>query len=98
MNLKKALDDPLWLQHKIGDIYTLINRGGGEDPGWKIAYYPLFGTYIGKTWPYDGAWIDFNEPRALIEKPLKKGTDFREVALRYLTKKNLTSYENNILL
>ena len=51
--------------------------GKGE---WKIAYYPLF--ECGKTGEV------YDEPRALIEQPSDwngvKGTDFREVPLRYL--------------
>jgi hypothetical protein len=44
--------------------------------GWKIAYYPIFEN--GKTGEV------YNEPRALIERPIPGGTDFREVPLRYL--------------
>ena len=68
------------LSHKIGNIYSMINRDGSKSEGWKIAYYPLTGTYK------DGKWIDFDESRALIERPLKDGTDFREMPLRYLEK------------
>jgi len=74
--LDKALNDPLWrLSHKIGDIYEMDGVGG-----WKIAYYPLF---------EDGKMNKpYNEPRALVEKPAlfngAKGTDFREVPLRFL--------------
>lgn len=76
--LQIALDNPLWKEHKIGNLYNLINKGGSIDGGWKIAYYPIFED--GKTGePY-------SEPRALIEKPLNDGTDFREMPLRYLTK------------
>lgn len=72
--LKDALNHPLWLNHKTGDTYTM----DGKSDLWKIAYYPIFED--GKTnEPY-------KEPRALIEKPMKGGTDFREVPLRYLTK------------
>ena len=80
-DLQKALDDPKWKDHKIGDLYVMINRDGSKSSGWKIAYYPLFGTYKNEQ------WIKFNEPRALIERPMKGGTDFREVALCYLTNK-----------
>ncbi len=66
--------------HKIGNIYSMINKDGTKGGNWKIAYYPLTGTYR------DGEWIDFNEPRALIEQPMKDGTDFREMPLRYLNK------------
>lgn len=72
--LKTALLNELWKKHKIGDTYTM----DGKPDLWKIAYYPIFED--GKTnEPY-------KEPRALIEKPMIGGTDFREVPLRYLTK------------
>ena len=76
--LHNALQDKVWIGHTIGDMYNMINVNGSQDTGWKIAYYPLFGTYK------DGAWVEFKEPRALIEKPLSNGIDFREVPLRYL--------------
>ena len=76
--LQIALNNELWINHKIGDAYTM----DGKPELWKIAYYPLFGTYKA------GIWIYFDEPRALIEKPIKSGTDFREVPLRYLKKYN----------
>ncbi len=70
--LKSVLANPLWVNHKIGDNYTM----DGKPDLWKIAYYPIFSD--GKTnKPY-------SEPRALIEKPMIGGTDFREVPLRYL--------------
>lgn len=72
MNLKESLNDPKWLNHKIGDTYTM----DGKPELWKIAYYPIFEN--GKTGEV------YEEPRALIEKPIKGGTDFREVPLRYL--------------
>lgn len=80
MKLNKALQDMLWINHEIGDVYTMDKKYDL----WKIAYYPIFED--GKTnEPY-------KEPRALIEKPAifngEKGTDFREVPLRYLTKSN----------
>ena len=76
--LQIALDNPVWKEHNIGDLYNLVNRNGSIDSGWKISYYPIFED--GKTGePY-------KEPRALIEKPLNDGTDFREMPLRYLTK------------
>lgn len=76
MNLQKALNDELWISHKIGDKYSM----DGKPDLWKIAYYPLNGTYK------NGEWIEFYEPRALIEKPIIGGTDFREIPLRYLTR------------
>lgn len=78
MELEKALSSPLWKSHRIGNVYSMINRDGSKSDGWKIAYYPLFGTYKNEK------WIEFNEPRALIERPIKGGTDFREMPLRYL--------------
>lgn len=79
--LKEALDNPLWVGHKIGNTYTM----DGKPDLWKIAYYPIFED--GKTnQPY-------SEPRALVERPAifnkEQGTDFREVPLRYLTKSNI---------
>ena len=71
--LKIALDEPKWKSHKIGDNYTM----DGKPELWKIAYYPIF--ECGKTGDV------YEEPRALIEKPIKGGTDFREIPLRYLT-------------
>lgn len=74
--------------HKIGDIYLMINMDGKKDKGgWKIAYYPLSGTYKGEL--ENKKWVDFSEPRALIERPMEGGgTDFREVSPRYLEKYN----------
>jgi len=80
MDLRKALVDPIWKDHTVGDIYDMINQNGSKTGNWKIAYYPLCGTYR------EGVWVDFNEPRALVESPMEGGTDFREAPLRYLTK------------
>lgn len=82
--LKNALSYLLWIQHKIGDEYYLIHTDNKLDRGWKIAYYPLFGTYKGEK--ENKYWVEFNEPRALIEKKIENGTDFRELPLRYLMK------------
>lgn len=72
--LQEALNNKLWLEHKIGDTYTM----DGKPDLWKIAYYPI---------TEDGAsGKEYSEPRALIEKPMLNGTDFREVPLRYLQK------------
>ncbi|MEK6829056.1 MAG: hypothetical protein AABY15_02935 [Nanoarchaeota archaeon] len=88
--LKEALDSDLWKNHKLGDEYIM----DGKPAPWKIAYYPLFGTY-NNVKGRDGEiievrWEEFVEPRALVEKPAvfdgEPGTDFREVPLRYLTK------------
>jgi hypothetical protein len=74
--LSIALSNPLWVEHKIGDTYIM----DGKPELWKIAYYPIFED--GKTnEPY-------NEPRALIERPMINGIDFREIPLRYLSKSN----------
>jgi hypothetical protein len=71
MNLNEALNNPIWQNHKIGQLYKM-----DASYGWKIAYYPIFEN--GKTGEV------YNEPRALIEKSIPGGTDFREVPLRYL--------------
>jgi hypothetical protein len=76
--LRIALSNPIWVNHKIGDNYTM----DGKPDLWKIAYYPIFEN--GQTNEL------YKEPRALIEKPMKGGTDFREMPLRYLTKTPLT--------
>lgn len=79
MHSTKRLSDSLvagiWQNHKIGDAYTM----DGKPESWKIAYYPIFED--GKTGE------QYEEPRALGEKPIVGGTDFREVPLRYLSKK-----------
>jgi len=71
MNLKGALSNPIWINHKIGNTYSMDGVYG-----WKIAYYPIFEN--GKSGEV------YSEPRALIERPIFGGTDFREVPLRYL--------------
>ena len=71
--LNIALSHPLWSSHIIGQEYVMDKVNG-----WKIAYYPLF--ECGKTRDV------YDEPRALVERPIKGGNDFREVPLRYLTK------------
>lgn len=72
----EALNHPLWLNHKIGDKYTMDNN----PKPWKIAYYPIL---------EDGRnGNKYDEPRALVEQPIPNGTDFREIPLRYLTKIN----------
>lgn len=72
--LDKALSNPTWTSHLIGDKYTM----DGKNKPWMIAYYPIFAD--GKTGK------EYNEPRALIEQAFDGGTDFREVPLRYITK------------
>lgn len=74
LDLHSALSNPDWQLHKIGDTYCM----DGKPDKWKIAYYPIFAD--GKTNE------QYDEPRALIEKPITGGIDFREVPLRYLTK------------
>lgn len=74
--LSKALAHQLWQQHKIGDTYFM----DGNPEKWKIAYYPIFEN--GTTNKI------YEEPRALVEKPIIGGIDFREIPLRYLTKCN----------
>ena len=77
MDLKKALDHPLWKAHKIGDTYKMDGKGQ-----WKIAYYPIF--ECGKTGE------KYDSPRALVEQKANwngvEGIDFREVPLHYLEK------------
>lgn len=79
--LQIALNNELWLNHKIGDTYTM----DGKPELWKIAYYPIFEDGRNNGQQYE-------EPRALVEKPIFGkldeviGTDFREVPMRYLTK------------
>ena len=79
MNLGIALNNPIWMNHKIGDVYTMDMKSDL----WKIAYYPIFEN--GKTGK------QYEEPRALIEKPIIGGVDFREIPLRYLSKQELTN-------
>ena len=78
--LQQALNDPLWKFHEIGNIYSMRNMDGGISEGWKIAYYPIFQVLRG------GEWIEVDQARALIERPMGKGTDFREVPIIFLTK------------
>jgi len=69
-------DEKFMKEHEIGDEYQM----DGKPDKWKISYYPIF---------EDGKNGDkYKEPRALVEKPIKGGTDFREIPLRYLTKFN----------
>lgn len=72
--VRKDLGDPIWVNHKIGDTYTM----DGKPDLWKIAYYPIF--ECGKTGE------EYNEPRALMEKVGVEGFWSKEVPLRYLTK------------
>lgn len=74
MKLEKALKDPLYLEHNISDRYSMDNK----PEVWKLTYYPIFEDNKTK--------VEYDEPRALIEKPMQGGIDFREVPLRYLTK------------
>lgn len=70
--LKQALSNQIWVNHKIGNTYSMDGVNG-----WKIVYYPIFEN--GKTGE------QYTEPRALIERPIAGGIDFREVPLRYLS-------------
>jgi hypothetical protein len=70
--LAEALAHPLWQSHQLSSTYSMDNK----PDIWKIAYYPIFSD--GKTGQ------QYSEPRALIERPMIGGTDFREVPLRYL--------------
>lgn len=82
--LAPALLDPLWGNHLIGDRYTVKNAGKIGDEEWLLAYYPLFGTYEG---PAEARrYVEFAEPRFLMEKRFAGGTDFREVPGRFITK------------
>lgn len=76
--LQEALNHPLWKEHKIGDMYFMDKKE------WKIAYYPIFED--GKTQEF------YKEPRVLVERPAifngTEGIDFREIPLRYLTRKS----------
>lgn len=69
------------IEHEIGDVYSMVNQDGKESGNWLITYYPLHGTYVNEK------YVEFDEPRALIEQPMKNGIDFREVPMRYLKKK-----------
>ncbi len=64
--------------HKVGNKYTM----DGKPEKWQLSYYPIYED--GKTGEV------YSEPKALIERPSSwngvKGTDFREVPLRYLKK------------
>lgn len=82
--LYKALSDKIWKEHKIGDTYTM----DGKPELWKISYYPIF---------EDGRTKEvYNEPRALVEKPIVNGIDLREVPLRYLDKNIDNGIEDKI--
>lgn len=73
IDLEQALNNPLWLNHKIGNSYSIK----GDNRRWQLAYYPIF---------EDGNTREvYSEPRALMETPLEDGTDFREMPLRYIT-------------
>ena len=76
-----AMRHVIWVRHKSGDQYYMINQDGSKDPGWKIAYYPIFED--GRTGE------KYKEPRALMEKPFAEnskfdGNDLREMPLRYI--------------
>ena len=73
-SLTNTLSHPLWVSHKLEDTYRMDNK----PDQWKISYYPIFRD--GRTGQ------QYEEPRALVEKPIEGGIDFREVPLRYLTR------------
>lgn len=74
--LYKALQDPLWKDHRPNDLYDLQRAGGGE---WELIYYPLFEN------PKTGEV--YNEPRGLWLKIVSSEYwDLREAPLRYATK------------
>ena len=75
--MMNAKNHPLYLSHKIGDVYTM----DGKPDLWKIACYPIL--ECGKSGEV------YQEPRALVEKPILGGIDFREIPLRYLTRKQI---------
>ena len=74
MSIKISVATMLWTSHRIGDVYTM----DGKPDLWKIAYYYIL--ECGKTGK------KYGEPRALVERPIPGGTDFREIPLRYLTR------------
>lgn len=93
MTLQEALNNETWKSHKIGDTYSMIHIGGKVDKSsWKIAYYPLLGTYDNRTTKTGetiyGGWKDFDDPRALVEMKTKDGNIFQETPIRYLIKNN----------
>ena len=71
--LQQALQDPKWLSHNKGDFYTMDNK----PEHWTITYYPVLEDPKGNV---------YNEPRAIVERPIVGGYDIREIPLRYLTK------------
>lgn len=72
MNLQQALKDPIWVNHCIGDLYTI----SGDKHVWKIAYYPIFEDSKTKE--------QYSEPRFLMERKIENGIDFREMPSRYI--------------
>lgn len=70
--LKIALADPIWINHKIDNLYKIV----GDKRDWKIAYYPIFED--GKTKE------EYDEPRFLMECKIENGIDFREIPSRYI--------------
>lgn len=61
-----------WTAHKLGDVYTMSSRDGSVVEC-RVAYYPM---------------PDYADLRALVEIQMPKGTDFREVPVHYLIRKN----------
>ena len=72
MELEKALNNPIWKQHKKDSVYFM----DGKKDKWIIVYYPIFED--GKTNE------EYNEPRALMQNIDVNGFWSKEVPLRYL--------------
>ena len=75
INLKEALDHPLWKTHVRNSSYYYMD---GKPDRWVIVYYPIFQD--SKTQEL------FSEPRALVQNIDKDGFWSKEVPLRYLNK------------
>ncbi len=73
MNLRKALQHPLWENHRPNISFYVMD---GKQDTWELVYYPIFQD--GKTQEF------YNEPRALMRNINKVGFWSKEVPLRYL--------------
>lgn len=76
----RMMSEEEFIRHQIGDKYSLTNRNGSIEHGFMVAYMKLPGTYK------RGVWMEYGEYVTLIEKPMKVGTDFREVPIRFLNR------------
>jgi len=74
MNLKEALEHPIWKNHKRNES---VYKMDGKKDRWILVYYPIFED--GKTNEV------YSEPRALMQNIDKEGFWSKEVPLRYLT-------------